>query len=306
MVDMKAVEYIDRKIRLKEVPLPNFQEDEVLLEVKSCLLEKESEGKERIGGACFAGIVKACGEKVSIVGKGDRVAVDGAVACGKCHACRKGEISNCEHVSYYGKHNDGGYAQVVAVKETTLYKLSDETTFDEAIFARRVANLFAAFSKISNKSGYSMLIVGSGGNAEIARQMSKKTSAGKVTVMEEDVPFEKIKEEVGGVDIVVDLTGKNELTYQLLDLVIPGGSLLMLGKSKGKRTLDFSDARDFFFHIANIIPSNPRAGYFVEGLSYIEEKKINVSGLISGEIAYSQLEAETCVDEGIWVLHPND
>lgn len=307
MTEVKAIKYADGRLQKKMVYCPVCGKDEALIEVKSCLLDKEPPSNHIIGGRNFAGVVRKCGAEVSGVKPGDRVVVDSAVPCGKCYACRKGEMHNCEHTIYYGKNMNGGYAQYVAVNEAAVYKIFDDTAYDEAVFARHVANMYAAFSKINNKSGYSMLIVGSGTDAEIARQMANKSSAGKITAVGDDLLFEDIKKKVEGADVVVNLSKDNELTYRLLDLVIPGGSMLMLGKSKGKKTLDFQDARDFFFHIANIITSNPKAGYFIDGLNYIEEKIIDVSGLKDESLAYSQIGDEMVYDgNGMTVLHPND
>lgn len=307
MAEIKAIEYIDDTLHLKTVSRPTCGNDEVLIKVESCLIDNEKTTGNIIGGQNFAGVVCECGTEVSDIKPGDRVAVDSAVYCGKCFACRKGEVNNCEHTVYYGKDMNGGYAQLVAVKETAVYGISDSTSFDEAVFVRRVADIYAAFSKITNKSGYSMLIVGSGIDADIANQMAKKTSAGKFTAVSDNLSFDEIKSRGGVADVVVDLSRDNKLTYRLLDLVIPGGSMLMLGKSKGEKTLDFQDARDFFFHIANIITSNPKAGYFIDGLSYIEEKQVDVSNLISNIVKYSMIGKDfKCPETDIIILHPND
>ena len=53
--------------------------------------------------------------------KDDLVVVNPYVACGTCHACRKGRPNCCMNIAVLGVHRDGGMTKLICVPETNLY-----------------------------------------------------------------------------------------------------------------------------------------------------------------------------------------
>ncbi len=53
--------------------------------------------------------------------KDDLVVVNPYIACGTCHACRKGRPNCCMNIAVLGVHRDGGMTRFISVPETNLY-----------------------------------------------------------------------------------------------------------------------------------------------------------------------------------------
>ena len=56
---------------------------------------------------------------------GDRVVVDCHMTCGECGHCKNGDLIFCEKLLCYGFDLDGGDAEYMAVKESSLRPLPD-------------------------------------------------------------------------------------------------------------------------------------------------------------------------------------
>ncbi|SCJ44918.1 Sorbitol dehydrogenase [uncultured Clostridium sp.] len=119
------------EVELREVPIPQIGEGDVLLRVHSAGLcgsdintyMGRGSGKTvpLIMGHEFAGTVAAVGRRVTRWKEGDRVVSDntGAV-CGSCYACMQGEYLQCPNRLGLGGAIDGGFAEYVRIPEQAL------------------------------------------------------------------------------------------------------------------------------------------------------------------------------------------
>ena len=125
-------------------PMPALLEDEVLLKIKAvgiCGTDIHAyNGKQpffnypRVLGHEIAGEVAQVGLKVRTFATGDRVAVMPCIACGTCSACKAGRTNCCENISLYGVHQDGGFCEYLAVKETNLIKLGEDMSYKRGAY----------------------------------------------------------------------------------------------------------------------------------------------------------------------------
>ena len=65
----------------------------------------------RVPGHEVAGVVEEVGAEVTRFRAGDRVVVEPIISCGHCYPCRIGRRNVCEHLTVYGCHVDGGFAE---------------------------------------------------------------------------------------------------------------------------------------------------------------------------------------------------
>ena len=63
----------------------------------------------------YVGIVVKIGNEVTKVNIGERVTVEGHIACGFCRNCRRGRKHICDHTVGIGVNRDGGFAEYVSV-----------------------------------------------------------------------------------------------------------------------------------------------------------------------------------------------
>src|ERR1051325_5313335 len=61
---------------------------------------------------------------------GDRVAIQSNLFCGQCEFCARGEESMCLRSQLLGVDRDGGFAEKVTVRESSLVRLPETVSFD--------------------------------------------------------------------------------------------------------------------------------------------------------------------------------
>jgi len=129
---------------IKDVPIPAVQDGEVLIRVKVCgicgsdthLYETDEEGYIIFSGLTklpcilgheFSGIVEKTGSKVSSLRIGDKIAVESAMWCSMCQACRSSTPNQCRHLELMGLSVDGAFAEYIAVNERYCWKINELT-----------------------------------------------------------------------------------------------------------------------------------------------------------------------------------
>lgn len=130
-------------LRLKDVPVPQPAEREILLRVAACGVchteLDEIEGRTPpprfpvIPGHQVVGTVEELGSGVQRFARGDRVGVAWIFSsCGTCRWCREGSENLCPHFQATGRDADGGYAEYMTVHEDYAYPIPSTFTDVEA------------------------------------------------------------------------------------------------------------------------------------------------------------------------------
>jgi len=86
----------------------------------------------RLPGHEFAGEIAAVPGDWSGPPVGTRVAVDPAIHCGQCYACRIGRYNCCANVSIAGVHRPGAMAEYALARADQLFPLPHDMSFDVA------------------------------------------------------------------------------------------------------------------------------------------------------------------------------
>lgn len=159
---------------LKEVPVPEIDDDEVLIKIKYCGICGSDwgsyTGKYADEVAClplttgheFYGTIEEMGPKAKDLAVGDRVAVDICKPCGTCYHCRIGEPLLCADFKQIGIHVDGGFAEYVKVPWKNVYKVPDEVSDEKAAFIEPLTACLNAANKMDCKIGRSVAVIGCG------------------------------------------------------------------------------------------------------------------------------------------------
>lgn len=208
-------------------------------------------------GADGAGVISTLGEGVTTLSIGDRVAIDGTISCGVCHACLAGKNNLCRSGGILGEHFPGTYAEYLVIPARNAIRMPDETPFEDAAAASLVF-LTAWHSLITRgnlRPGEKVLIVGAGGGVNTASiQIAKLAGATVYVVGSTDEKLEqahqlgadflinRVTEDWGkavfnltdrqGVDVVVDNVGEATWPTSLRALA-RGGRMLVVGGTSG-------------------------------------------------------------------------
>lgn len=210
-----AVFYGKHDLRVEEYEMPKVGPKDVLIQVKTCgicgtdvhIYEGDKGAAEvtppTILGHEFAGVIAEVGSEVTAYQVGDRVCIDPNCYCGACNPCRNGVAHYCEHMIGYGTTVNGGFAEYCAVNERQVYKLGENTTFEQGAMTEPVACCLHGLDLCQIQPGHQVVIIGGGMIGLLMVQLAKLAGVAKVALLE---PVES-KREVGkklGADVCID------------------------------------------------------------------------------------------------------
>ncbi|ALX47570.1 zinc-dependent alcohol dehydrogenase [Lentibacillus amyloliquefaciens] len=202
---MKALVYDGTKdLKLQEAPIPELQNDEVLIKVAyvgicGSDLVAWNGNYPRVTppvtlGHEFSGVVEKVGSKVTKFNIGDPVVAEPLLSCGKCEACENGHYNQCGNLRLIGIDMDGGMADYVAVNEKQLFRIPSNVTLSAAALVEPLSVGVHMVKKSGVKPNQNVLIVG-GGPIGLIAALVVRTYGANVYISEIN-PFrlEKAKE----------------------------------------------------------------------------------------------------------------
>jgi L-iditol 2-dehydrogenase len=200
-----------------------------------------------------AGVVEAVGAKVSRVKPGDRIAVDPAISCFTCDQCLAGRPHTCRKLLFLGCPGQvpGCFSEYLVMPEESCYPLDSRITLTQAALSEPLAIGVYAVRQSIPMPGASVGILGAGPiglsvlaaaiaegagsiyvtdkiNARLAVAMGAGATM-VVNPVEDDAVTRITEREPRQLDVVFECCGKQEALDQGVDLLKPGGKLMMVG-----------------------------------------------------------------------------
>lgn len=209
MIQILAAVYKGRnKIDVEEVPIPEINDNELLIKVKACNIcgtdikilqygyHKIKEGEHRILGHEVVGEVCKKGENVTAFNFGDRVSVAPDIGCGHCELCVAGHNNLCNDYKAFGINLDGGFAEYMKVTEKALMggnliKMPANLSFLEASINEPLSCVYNAYESLKTGPSDNVLIIGAGVMGILHLILSKIAGARRVIVS--DVTDDRLK-----------------------------------------------------------------------------------------------------------------
>lgn len=210
-----AVFYGKHDLRVEEHEMPKVGPKDILIQVKACgvcgtdihIYEGDKGAAEvtppAILGHEFSGVIANLSSEVQNYKIGDRVCIDPNCYCGVCEACRNGVAHYCNDMIGYGTTVNGGFAEYCAVNERQVYKLGENTSFEQGAMTEPVACCLHGIDMCEIQPGHQVVVIGGGMIGLLMLQLARLVGAAKVALLE---PVEG-KREVGkklGADICID------------------------------------------------------------------------------------------------------
>ncbi len=276
MREMRAVE-ITRyggSFELARRAVPTAGPHEVLLKVEASGLCSTDlhilEGRmdlgvlPRVPGHETAGVVAEIGAGVDSWEPGEHAVVAVDTVCGRCRHCLTGQPQRCVERVRIGFERDGGHADYVVVPERNLVRLPVSVGFEEAaILPDAVACMYhALLARGGLHAGERVLILGAGGIGIHGVQIAKYAGAEVIATSRNTarleavqryggIPIDPTREELTvkvneltrgeGVDLVADCVGTIESIRSALDVVRPGGKVLVVAYIAAEFAVDSLD-----------------------------------------------------------------
>ena len=275
---MKAIvkSKAEKGIWMEDVPIPSVGPNNILLKIKKAAIcgtdlhiYKWDEWAQQtiktpvIIGHEYMGYVVEVGSEVKSVKVGERVTVEGHIACGFCRNCRRGRQHICDNTIGIGVNCDGGFAEFISVPAKNVLHI-DERISDE---------LMAIMDPLGNAThtalsfpmlGEDVLITGIGGPigamaaaickfagarniigtdlSKYRRDLARKMGATRVI----DPTKESIKEAmtvhhmVSGFDIGLECSGSPVAFNDMVNHMYNGGKISLLGLLPQKTQINWS------------------------------------------------------------------
>jgi L-iditol 2-dehydrogenase len=256
-----------RQMEMIEVPMPEIKNDnDVLIKmdrvgVCGSDLHYYTEGK--IGSQVVeypfpvghegAGTVVATGPAVSNVKVGDTIAIEPAMPCWNCDQCKAGRPHTCRKLRFLGcpGQADGCLSEYIVMPDTSCFKLEEGMIPDDGALSEPLAiGVYAVRQSIPMDNaavgilgfgpiGMSVLLPAQAQGAKkifvtdkIEERLQIARKAGAIYAGnpdKQDVVGEIKAIEPNSLDVVFECCGKQEAIENAIDLLKPGGKLMIIG-----------------------------------------------------------------------------
>jgi 2-desacetyl-2-hydroxyethyl bacteriochlorophyllide A dehydrogenase len=181
---------------------------------------------------------------------GQRVLVDPSVSCGLCVRCRRGDAHLCASGGLMGRDLDGVFADNIVVPATQLLAVPDSIPVEHGPLLQVLGTCVHGQELVRADPGQVAVVIGLGVSGLLQVQLLKArgvdvvigvtrseeklrlagTLGADVTARPDEVA-EIVRELTGGegADLVVESSGALSALVQSVDLVRPGGTILVFG-----------------------------------------------------------------------------
>ena len=325
---MKAIALTDiRKMELVDKPQPEIKNDnEVLLKIDVvgvCGSDVHYYLTGRIGsqvveypfvvGHECSATVADIGKSVTRVKVGDLVAVDPAMVCHNCDQCKSGRENTCRNLRFLGcpGQAEGCLCEYIVMPEDSLFPVDrDKVSPEQAAIAEPLSIGVYAVKQANLEMSDNIAILGSGpiglsvllarkaqGNGgiyvtdKIDTRIDSAKSAGAILGVNPDkcdVVKEILSAEPMGMNAAFECAGQQETIDQAVELLKPGGKLMLIGIPETDRiSFQIDKIRRKEITIINVRRQN---GCVQPALDIIAEKKVDVDFMVTHRFSLEETQ----------------
>ncbi len=254
------------------------------------------------------GIVEEVGTGVKHVKPGDRIAIEPAQPCGECDQCLAGRPHTCRNMIFLGSPGQaaGILSEKILVPGHCCLPLPDKLSNDSACLAEPLSISIWAVDLAGLNPDSNMAILGSGPigmcvllyarhqgvkniyvTDKIDDRLEKAAKAGAIWTGnpdKEDIVDIINREEPLGLDCIFDCCGMQEAMDQAVELLKPGGKIMIVGIPEFDNWLFPADkTRRKEMCIQNVRRQN---GRLQKAIDLIAEGKINTDQLVTHRFSF--------------------
>lgn len=247
------------------------------------------------------------------IGVGDLVTVEVMVSCGSCALCNRGRHHLCRRGRHLGSGLPGGWAERLGLPDDArVWKVPDGLAADEAILTEPLACAVHAVRRASVDPSETVVVIGVGaiGAAAIAylsvlnvsRLVAITTSAARAAVARElgahevlDSSSDDAKARLEAlrdafeIDVCLDFSGSPEAVALGLDVVAPGGRVLLYGVYRQSVSIDLNAVAEF--KELEIRGGHLSPGAFPEALALLASRAVDARRLVTARHPLSRFRA---------------
>ena len=308
------------KLTLKDAPVPQLKDNEVLIKVEVCSIcgtdIKLYKGDYTanvpvILGHEFSGEITELGKGVRDLKVGDRVVVDPNEPCGKCHWCKSGKSTFCKNLAAYGVLSNGAFAEYIVVGEKGTYKIPDALSYEVASFTEPVSCAIHCIDRAMIKPGETVAIIGGGAMGQILLQLTKNAGASQLIMVtrsqwkldmakdfgathliraQEESVTERVMDITNGLgsDLVIEAVGFPKTVEQAISLAKRSGRIVIFGFSPETEKATFIPF-ELLSKELSILGSWVNPYTFFRAIDILASHQINLNPIISKKLSLDEI-----------------
>jgi 2-desacetyl-2-hydroxyethyl bacteriochlorophyllide A dehydrogenase len=196
----------------------------------------------------YSGIVREVGADVTGIEVGQRVACVPRIPCLRCHPCRLGRLTSC---TAQVRPPRGAWAEEIVVPQRAVYALPSQVTLREAALCEPLSCALRGIDRARAPVGHIALVLGGGPIGLMVTALALRSGATHVLLSEPRAARRRLAEQLGatavdpgaqdlvevvsaatdgrGVEVVYEAVGRPEGLAEAVELVAPGGTVVVLG-----------------------------------------------------------------------------
>ena len=210
----------------------------------------------------FVGVIEKIGSAVRDFTEGELVTTEGHIVCGHCRNCLAGRRHLCPNTKGIGVNRPGGFAEFVSVPSTNLWRCDPKIPLDVISCSDPLGN--AVHTALSfDLVGEDVLITGAGPIGCMAVPIAKMAGARKVVITDVNPYRLDLARKMGatlaidvrernlqdamkeldmheGFDVGLEMSGNPKAFTDMLDVMVNGGRIAMLGIMPGSAAIDWN------------------------------------------------------------------
>jgi len=263
----------------------------------------------RVGHEC-SGVVEAVGAGVDRVKVGQTVVIDPATVCFKCDQCLSGRENTCRELTFLGcpGQAEGCLCEYIVMDQTSCFPTNGGITPEQGTLCEPFAIGVYAVQQAGLEKGASIAILGSGpiglscmvaAKAEgitdiymtdkIAERVDVAAKNGAVWAGNpetEDVVKAIYEKQPGGMDVVFECAGEQDTIDQGIELLKPGGKIMVIGIPRVDRVCyDADNSRRKEITVINVRRQN---GCTQKAIDLIASGKADVDFMVTHRFDFTQ------------------
>lgn len=317
-----AVYYNNQDVRIEERPIPEINEDEILVKViASGICGTDVMEWYRIKKAPIilghevSGVIDKVGKNVKNFKINDRVMVSHHVPCMECNYCLNGYHTACETL-HKTNFDPGGFAEYIRIPKINVglgtFKLPENVSFEEGTFIEPLGTIIRSQRLANLRENQTMLVIGSGISGLMHIKLAKSRNVKKIFAVDineyrlnaakrfgadavinaNDDFISKLKEmnENRLADLVIVCTGALPAAKQALQCVDKGSTILFFAVPKPDEKIEIP-LNDFWRNEIKIMTSYGAApNDMKESLELIKNKKIDLNDMITHRLKFDDIQ----------------
>lgn len=255
-----------------------------------------------MGHECTA-FVEQLGSTVTGLARGDRVAVDPLIACGQCDQCQAGRVNTCRRQRFLGcpGQQQGCMAELLVMPSACCFRVPGHLTPGAAVMVEPFAIALHALHLYGDVQGKAIGVLGAGpvglcvlaalrlhGAASVAvtdrlpyrLDMARTQGATSAHLALDGAAARDIlRQQPYGLEAVFDCSGEQAALDEALELLRPGGALIIVGIPEADRvSFDINVMRRKELRVENVRRQNDCTA---EAIDLIGSGRVDLASVIT-------------------------